>query len=174
MWSRLVHCFTAVVMFSNSNTVLSSVMLNSLHFEPSMYKVSLHKLLLVLQWILFHIWLPITKFLFVSWQVSYSLLARVSPVTHSVTNSLKRVVVIVSSVLFFRTPLLPCLRHVTLKLMLCFMHVPITHHLIYLYLNCIFVLACRNWYCSCLSLIRAAFFPQAVWSNLILSLKPPY
>jgi len=96
-------------------------------------------------------------FLFVSWQVSYSLLARVSPVTHSVTNSLKRVVVIVSSVLFFRTPLLPCLRHVTLKLMLCFMHVPITHHLIYLYLNCIVVLACRNWYCSCWSLIRAAF-----------------
>ncbi|RLN27860.1 phosphoenolpyruvate/phosphate translocator 3, chloroplastic-like [Panicum miliaceum] len=40
-------------------------------------------------------------------QVSYSLLARVSPVTHSVTNSLKRVVVIVSSVLFFGTPLSP-------------------------------------------------------------------
>ena len=57
--------------------------------------------------ILFHIELHITKFLFVSWQVSYSLLARVSPVTHSVTNSLKRVVVIVSSVLFFRTPLSP-------------------------------------------------------------------
>jgi len=40
-------------------------------------------------------------------QVSYSLLARVSPVTHSVTNSLKRMVVIGSSVLFFRTPLSP-------------------------------------------------------------------
>ncbi|KAF8726016.1 hypothetical protein HU200_020600 [Digitaria exilis] len=40
-------------------------------------------------------------------QVSYSLLARVSPVTHSVTNSLKRVVVIVSTVLFFRTPISP-------------------------------------------------------------------
>ncbi|XP_066366059.1 phosphoenolpyruvate/phosphate translocator 3, chloroplastic-like [Miscanthus floridulus] len=40
-------------------------------------------------------------------QVSYSLLARVSPVTHSVANSLKRVVVIVSSVLFFRTPISP-------------------------------------------------------------------
>ncbi|PWZ28476.1 Phosphoenolpyruvate/phosphate translocator 1, chloroplastic [Zea mays] len=41
--------------------------------------------------------------LFISRQVSYSLLARVSPVTHSVANSLKRVVVIVTSVLFFRT-----------------------------------------------------------------------
>ncbi|KAL6897896.1 hypothetical protein ACP4OV_006855 [Aristida adscensionis] len=40
-------------------------------------------------------------------QVSYSLLARVSPVTHSVANSLKRVVVIASSVLFFRTPISP-------------------------------------------------------------------
>uniref|UniRef100_A0A0E0DMP9 Sugar phosphate transporter domain-containing protein n=1 Tax=Oryza meridionalis TaxID=40149 RepID=A0A0E0DMP9_9ORYZ len=40
-------------------------------------------------------------------QVSYSLLARVSPVTHSVANCVKRVVVIVSSVLFFRTPISP-------------------------------------------------------------------
>ncbi|CAM0957523.1 unnamed protein product [Alopecurus aequalis] len=40
-------------------------------------------------------------------QVSYSLLARISPVTHSVANSVKRVVVIVSSVLFFRTPISP-------------------------------------------------------------------
>jgi solute carrier family 35, member E1 len=47
------------------------------------------------------------KSLFISRQVSYSLLARVSPVTHSVANSLKRVVVIVSSVLFFRTLISP-------------------------------------------------------------------
>lgn len=37
-------------------------------------------------------------------QVSYMILARVSPVTHSVGNCVKRVVVIVSSVIFFRTP----------------------------------------------------------------------
>ncbi|KAK1693024.1 hypothetical protein QYE76_009721 [Lolium multiflorum] len=40
-------------------------------------------------------------------QVSYSLLARISPVTHSVANSVKRVAVIVSSVIFFRTPISP-------------------------------------------------------------------
>ncbi|KAM0894634.1 hypothetical protein ACQ4PT_024333 [Festuca glaucescens] len=40
-------------------------------------------------------------------EVSYSLLARISPVTHSVANSVKRVVVIVSSVIFFRTPISP-------------------------------------------------------------------
>ncbi|KAK9203141.1 hypothetical protein WN943_013395 [Citrus x changshan-huyou] len=37
-------------------------------------------------------------------QVSYMILQRVSPVTHSVGNCVKRVVVIVSSVMFFRTP----------------------------------------------------------------------
>ncbi|GMH21493.1 hypothetical protein Nepgr_023335 [Nepenthes gracilis] len=37
-------------------------------------------------------------------QVSYMILERVSPVTHSVGNCVKRVVIIVSSVTFFRTP----------------------------------------------------------------------
>lgn len=40
-------------------------------------------------------------------QVSYMILARVSPVTHSVGNCVKRVVVIVTSVLFFRSPVTP-------------------------------------------------------------------
>ncbi|ONK69725.1 uncharacterized protein A4U43_C05F26070 [Asparagus officinalis] len=40
-------------------------------------------------------------------QVSYMILSRVSPVTHSVGNCVKRVVVIVTSVLFFRTPVSP-------------------------------------------------------------------
>ncbi|XP_054799660.1 phosphoenolpyruvate/phosphate translocator 2, chloroplastic-like [Prosopis cineraria] len=39
-------------------------------------------------------------------QVSYGILQRVSPVTHSVGNCVKRVVVIVSSVIFFQTPVL--------------------------------------------------------------------
>ncbi|KAL0440952.1 UNVERIFIED_CONTAM: Phosphoenolpyruvate/phosphate translocator 1, chloroplastic [Sesamum radiatum] len=39
--------------------------------------------------------------------VSYMILQRVSPVTHSVGNCVKRVVVIVTSVLFFRTPVSP-------------------------------------------------------------------
>ncbi|KAI4375336.1 hypothetical protein MLD38_013219 [Melastoma candidum] len=38
-------------------------------------------------------------------QVSYMILQMVSPVTHSVGNCLKRVVVIVSSVIFFQTPI---------------------------------------------------------------------
>lgn len=41
------------------------------------------------------------------WQVSYGILEKVSPVTHSVGNCVKRVVVIVSSVIFFQTPVSP-------------------------------------------------------------------
>ncbi|XP_031501397.1 phosphoenolpyruvate/phosphate translocator 2, chloroplastic-like [Nymphaea colorata] len=40
-------------------------------------------------------------------QISYMILEMVSPVTHSVGNCVKRVVVIVSTVLFFRTPVSP-------------------------------------------------------------------
>ncbi|CAM6091511.1 unnamed protein product [Calypogeia fissa] len=40
-------------------------------------------------------------------QVSYMILQRVNPVTHSVGNCVKRVVVIVTSVFFFRTPVSP-------------------------------------------------------------------
>lgn len=40
-------------------------------------------------------------------QVSYMILQMVSPVTHAVGNCLKRVVVIVSSVIFFQTPVSP-------------------------------------------------------------------
>ncbi|CAL0327673.1 unnamed protein product [Lupinus luteus] len=40
-------------------------------------------------------------------QVSYMILQRVSPVTHSVGNCVKRVVVIVSSVIFFKTAVSP-------------------------------------------------------------------
>ena len=38
-------------------------------------------------------------------QVSYMILQRVSPVTHSIGNCLKRVIVIVASVIFFRNPM---------------------------------------------------------------------
>ncbi|KAK3410207.1 hypothetical protein EUGRSUZ_J02222 [Eucalyptus grandis] len=40
-------------------------------------------------------------------QVSYGILEMVSPVTHSVGNCAKRVVVIISSVIFFQTPISP-------------------------------------------------------------------
>ncbi|XP_077221411.1 triose phosphate/phosphate translocator, non-green plastid, chloroplastic-like [Tasmannia lanceolata] len=40
-------------------------------------------------------------------QFSYMILGKVSPVTHSVGNCVKRVVVIVTSILFFRTPVSP-------------------------------------------------------------------
>ena len=39
------------------------------------------------------------------WQVSYMILQRVSPVTHSIGNCLKRVIVIVASVIIFQNPM---------------------------------------------------------------------
>lgn len=38
-------------------------------------------------------------------QISYMILQRVSPVTHSIGNCVKRVIVIVASVLFFQNPM---------------------------------------------------------------------
>ncbi len=38
-------------------------------------------------------------------QVSYMILQRVSPVTHSIGNCLKRVIVIIASVIFFQNPM---------------------------------------------------------------------
>lgn len=38
-------------------------------------------------------------------QVSYMILQRVSPVTHSIGNCLKRVIVIVASVIVFQNPM---------------------------------------------------------------------
>ena len=38
-------------------------------------------------------------------QVSYMILQRVSPVTHSIGNCLKRVIVIVASVIIFQNPM---------------------------------------------------------------------
>mmetsp|Transcript_31909 Transcript_31909/g.44496 ORF Transcript_31909/g.44496 Transcript_31909/m.44496 type:complete len:146 (+) Transcript_31909:305-742(+) len=40
-------------------------------------------------------------------QLSYAILNRVSPVTHSVGNCVKRVVVIASSIIFFQNPVSP-------------------------------------------------------------------
>ncbi|PNG70164.1 Phosphoenolpyruvate/phosphate translocator 2, chloroplastic, partial [Tetrabaena socialis] len=37
-------------------------------------------------------------------QVSYMILSRVSPVTHSIGNCVKRVIVIAASVVFFKNP----------------------------------------------------------------------
>lgn len=53
-------------------------------------------------------------------KVSYMILERVSPVTHSVGNCVKRVVVIVTSVLFFRTPVSPINSLGNLAASICF------------------------------------------------------
>jgi solute carrier family 35, member E1 len=43
-------------------------------------------------------------YLFQNLQVAFLALNEVAPVTHAVTNTVKRVVIILASILFFRTP----------------------------------------------------------------------
>ena len=38
-------------------------------------------------------------------QISYMILQRVSPVTHSIGNCIKRVIIIVATVIFFKNPM---------------------------------------------------------------------
>ncbi|OVA16975.1 Drug/metabolite transporter [Macleaya cordata] len=75
-------------------------------------------------------------------QISYMILQRVSPVSHSVGNCVKRVVVIVSSVLFFRTPVSPI------------NSIAYTPPIPPLFLidHTMDGFLCRNWDCSCGSL----------------------
>ena len=40
-----------------------------------------------------------------SLQISYMILQRVSPVTHSIGNCIKRVIIIVAAVIFFKNPM---------------------------------------------------------------------
>jgi solute carrier family 35 protein E1 len=49
-------------------------------------------------------------------QVSYMILSRVTPVTPSIGNCVKRVVVIISSVIFFQTPVTCAARHLVTPL----------------------------------------------------------
>ena len=64
----------------------------SYHIEPAKVLIYFHLAIIILS----------AKFLYA--QVSYMILARVSPVTHSIGNCLKRVIVIVASVIFFKNP----------------------------------------------------------------------
>uniref|UniRef100_A0A453KKQ0 Sugar phosphate transporter domain-containing protein n=1 Tax=Aegilops tauschii subsp. strangulata TaxID=200361 RepID=A0A453KKQ0_AEGTS len=70
------------------------------------------------------------------------ILARVSPVTHSVGNCVKRVVVIVTSVLFFKTPVSP-INSIGKHLFSCAFYR--SYHILFTYSKCL----CRNRDRSC-------------------------
>jgi hypothetical protein len=79
-------------------------------------------------------------------QVAYMILQRVSPVTHSVANCLKRVIVIVSSVIFFQTPVSPinALGNKVASFLL-FNHISL-HNSCWNWTFYVPIILCRNWY----------------------------
>jgi hypothetical protein len=86
LFLKLHHwCWFQIVLYACTNSIPCVCMVS----EHSQFKIY---------------WLNLALILL---KVSYMILARVSPVTHSVGNCVKRVVVIVTSVLFFRTPVSP-------------------------------------------------------------------
>ncbi|XP_021892027.1 phosphoenolpyruvate/phosphate translocator 2, chloroplastic-like isoform X2 [Carica papaya] len=100
-----INLFSVITIISFILLVPAAILIEGNKFSPSHLQFTASQGLnireLCMRWLL-------AGFCFHSYQqVSYMILQMVSPVTHSVGNCVKRVAVIVSSVLFFKTPVLP-------------------------------------------------------------------
>ncbi|KAL0431647.1 UNVERIFIED_CONTAM: Phosphoenolpyruvate/phosphate translocator 2, chloroplastic [Sesamum radiatum] len=97
-----INLFSIITIISFLFLAPSAILLEGVKFSPSFlatqgFNVNDLCIRLILSGFCFHTYQ----------QVSYMILQMVSPVTHAVGNSVKRVVVIVSSVMFFQTPVSP-------------------------------------------------------------------
>ncbi|XP_011097424.2 phosphoenolpyruvate/phosphate translocator 2, chloroplastic isoform X1 [Sesamum indicum] len=97
-----INLFSIITIISFLFLAPSAILLEGVKFSPSFlatqgFNVKDLCIRLILSGFCFHTYQ----------QVSYMILQMVSPVTHAVGNSVKRVVVIVSSVIFFQTPVSP-------------------------------------------------------------------
>lgn len=100
-----INLFSVIILISFMLTVPTAILIDGVKFTPSYLQsaasqgLNVRELLVraLLSGLCFHTYQ----------QVSYMILGMVSAVTHSVGNCLKRVVVIVSSVIFFQTPISP-------------------------------------------------------------------
>ncbi|XP_038889392.1 phosphoenolpyruvate/phosphate translocator 2, chloroplastic-like [Benincasa hispida] len=100
-----INLFSVITIISFILLVPSALLLEGTKFSPSYLQLAVNQGLNIRE---LCIRLLISGICFHSYQqVSYSILQEISPVTHAVGNSLKRVVVIVSSVLFFQTAVSP-------------------------------------------------------------------
>ncbi|KAG7033105.1 Isocitrate dehydrogenase [NADP], chloroplastic/mitochondrial [Cucurbita argyrosperma subsp. argyrosperma] len=96
-----INLFSVITIISFTLLVPSALLLEGTKFSPSYLQLAANQGLNVSE---LCIRLLLSGICFHSYQqVSYSILQEISPVTHAVGNSLKRVVVIVSSVIFFQT-----------------------------------------------------------------------
>ncbi|KAJ0053509.1 hypothetical protein Pint_02761 [Pistacia integerrima] len=100
-----VNLFSVITILSFILLVPAAIFLEGIKFTPSYLQSAASQGLSIRELCLKSL---LTGFCFHSYQqVSYMILQMVSPVTHSVGNCAKRVVVIVSSVIFFRIPVSP-------------------------------------------------------------------
>ncbi|XVF12051.1 hypothetical protein REPUB_Repub08aG0081300 [Reevesia pubescens] len=108
-WAGFWSAMASNLMNQSRNVLSKKVMVKK---EDSMDNITLFSIITIMSFILLApaaIFMEGIKFTpaYLQSAVSYMILQRVSPVTHSVGNCVKRVVVIVSSVLFFKTPVSP-------------------------------------------------------------------
>ncbi|CAI9111189.1 OLC1v1011345C1 [Oldenlandia corymbosa var. corymbosa] len=100
-----INLFSVMTIFSFILLVPIAVLIDGIKLSPSYLQYAASQGLNIRE---FWVRSLLAGFCFHTYQqVSYSILQKVSPVTHSVGNSFKRVVVIVSSVIFFQTPVSP-------------------------------------------------------------------
>lgn len=100
-----INLFSIITIISFLLLTPAAIILEGVKFSPSYWQYAASQGLDVKQLCIRAL---LSGFCFHTYQqVSYMILQMVSPVTHAVGNSVKRVVVIVSSVIFFQTPVSP-------------------------------------------------------------------
>lgn len=100
-----VNLFSVITIISFILLVPAAILMEGFKFTPSYLQSAANQGLNVKELCIRSL---LAGFCFHSYQqVSYMILQMVDPVTHAVGNCVKRVVVIVSSVIFFQTPLSP-------------------------------------------------------------------
>ncbi|XP_039047448.1 phosphoenolpyruvate/phosphate translocator 2, chloroplastic-like [Hibiscus syriacus] len=100
-----INIFSIITIISFILLVPAAILLEGVKFSPSYLQTAANQGLNVRELCIRSL---LAGFCFHSYQqVSYMILQMVSPVTHSVGNCVKRVVVIISSIIFFQTPVSP-------------------------------------------------------------------
>ncbi|KAK8676360.1 hypothetical protein V6N13_034410 [Hibiscus sabdariffa] len=100
-----INLFSVITIISFILLVPAAILLEGVKFSPSYLQSAANQGLNIRELCIRSL---LAGFCFHSYQqVSYMILQMVSPVTHSVGNCVKRVVVIISSVIFFQTPVSP-------------------------------------------------------------------
>ncbi|CAH2055376.1 unnamed protein product [Thlaspi arvense] len=100
-----INLFSVITIISFALLVPVAILIDGFKFTPSQLQLATSRGLTVREFCTMALLAGVCLHSYQ--QVSYMILEMVSPVTHSVGNCVKRVVVIASSILFFQTPVSP-------------------------------------------------------------------